>query len=147
MSLRLSFVRSIDDAQIYRTMFFPVLTFDVNIWVKAFKNLKKLLNIYSRTWNALLQVFADGKTLREIQPMRAANSDFLRCSMTKARQNYCLPPASAGNGQLRIMSIHYWETFVRSTFSYHSMWNILTDLYKPLKKVWKLFSLTSFTFI
>ncbi len=39
--------------------------------------------------------------------MRAANSDFTRCSIPKARQNHCLPPASAGNGQLRIISIPY----------------------------------------
>ena len=35
--------------------------------------------------------------------MRAANDDFKRCPKPKTRQNHHLPPAAAGNGQLRIM--------------------------------------------
>ena len=35
--------------------------------------------------------------------MWAANSDYTRCSIPKARQSHCLPPASAGNCQLIIM--------------------------------------------
>ena len=46
------------------------------------------------------------------QPMRAANSEFCgACSIPKAMQNYCLPPASAGNGQLRIRSIETKTVF------------------------------------
>ncbi len=35
--------------------------------------------------------------------MRAANSDFASLSGLNTVYNHCLPPASAGNGQLRIM--------------------------------------------
>ena len=39
------------------------------------------------------------------QPMRAANSDFMRCSIPKAKQNHDVPPALAANGQLELWSI------------------------------------------
>ena len=43
----------------------------------------------------------------QIQPMRAANSDFASLSVLKTANNHCLPPTSAGNGQLspRIITV------------------------------------------
>ncbi len=41
--------------------------------------------------------------------MRGANSDFASLSVLNTTYNHCLPPASSGNGQLRIWCIHSYS--------------------------------------